>query len=478
MGQVTSNVMIESIDCTSPLSTCATLDTLFGGVVGTCNITSKICQCPLGYDGDDLWAFWNDCHVNVLTRTAVEYTATALAALCFVACVLGMTRLLIIWKILYWSDHNDFSTASQDQLGETPPPRTAGNQIVVSNETIPLANEPVREKSSPSAPVPKRRNTLQNLVPNVDLSEIQRPRTNARTNTFQQMVAERKRRRNTLGLILTWLFFSLFTLAFQIYRHLGFRFEQRVPFMLFCLPGIMTFALLGLWSLTYTWFSNLPSLRAFAAMFPSIRGNILVKYPHLVRNFTILNCIGVAITSWTLFFVLPMIDASYINPFLIKLTLGIFALQVAIFTCTHLSVCLVLLKLFRTFNKSTSPTATGEPTINSTSQVKFSEAELTVKVMLGLTLIAGPGFTAVILAGAFSPQVYHHFYFFFSFIFCGGANCGLVITYIFVFRMGSNQGSRRRGSSSSPNIATQKSFKKASIGEGQLSPISELTKLE
>ena len=337
------------INCTASGSTCEVNDNYLSSGSGTCDNNTNLCICPPGYDGNDIFRKWNDCHVHVDSRIAMESITTIIIATGCIFVLFSMVRSLIFWGIIYWKD-DEFEMNESPTLSPRPPsprPPSKGTlPIVVSSDTIPLNSEP----SIPSSPTPKRRSTL--TLPTVDMGELQSPRINARTNTFQQIVAERKRRRNTLLLLLVWLAYSFWALVFQVYVHLNHRIDQIYPLMLFSLCGVFTNAIWGLWLLTYTWFSNLPSLRTFANMFPSIRKNILVKFPNLVKYFTLFNVVLSGASSLAVFFILPIILPDAVGPFLLEIGLSVLAAQILIFTLTHLGVCFILLSLFKMLRTS------------------------------------------------------------------------------------------------------------------------------
>ena len=65
------------------MSRCEVQDYFFASGVGTCNLTTQLCECPTGYSGADMWSIWNDCHINIQQRDALEFALLALAILSF-----------------------------------------------------------------------------------------------------------------------------------------------------------------------------------------------------------------------------------------------------------------------------------------------------------------------------------------------------------------------------------------------------------
>jgi hypothetical protein len=459
MFRTTENLFTS---CTDPNSLCERPEALLGSGVGVCNVTSQLCECPSGYDGKDMFTTWNDCHISITSKHIVEYMATGFLTMCALASFLGIFRLLIHWGIIYWvnDEIDEFQTVPRIEPQNSSP--TMG--IIVSTETIPLTSEPT---SPQIVSPPKRRPTLQSFMPSVDLGELQAPRPNARTHTFQQMVIERKRRRNTLVLIVIWFLFSIFGLIFQIHRHLGYTFRQRLPLMLFSLAMTMSTVLWGLWMVTYTWFSNFPSLKTFAGMFPAVKGNILIKHPGFLKAFMLLNDTAITTCAFTFVLIIPLADEPSVGRTLYQTLISILGGGIVVFCLTHSAACLVLLRLFWVLRASSTDSKSGD------RNNKIGKGERTVLAVFGLTLLAGPFFTAWTFFMAFHPVGIRYSFFFLSALLVGGASAGLVSTYVFVFRMGSRYRVRKGSSSHSPNINSKKSFKRGSLDDKALTPLQE-----
>ena len=449
-------------NCTSPSSLCEHPENLLGAGAGTCNTTTLMCDCPPDYDGKDLFTSWNDCHISNMTRLVVEYLATGFLGLCALASFISIFRLLIHWGIIYWAadEVEEFQNMSPPETRSSVP-----RGIVVSTDTIPLSTDPSSPPPPLSPTAPKRRTTLQNLIPSLDLGELQTPKPNARTTTFQQTVTERKRRRNTLSLITIWLLFSVFALIFQGHRHMGVQFDERVPLMLVSLAMTMSTVVWGLWMMTYTWFSNFPSLKTFATMFPSVKGNVLIKHPNFLKVTMLVNCVLTTVAAMILVVIIPLIDEKNMGRQLYQGLASVAGVFIMIFCLIHSGACLVLLKLFRVLRT----------TSNKEGLQKFGKGERTVIGVLLLTCVAGPFFTIWMFVMAFHPIGIRYSFFFVSSLFVGGSCAGLVSTFVFVFRMGSKTRTRKSSTSHSPNINinSKKSFKRVSVEERPLSPLQE-----
>jgi hypothetical protein len=437
------------VNCSSSESLCESPEGIFSAAPGVCDASTGICACPAGYNGEDMFAAWNDCHVQIYQRDAFERTILVLMSVVVLATIMGIFKLLHLWGIIYWESDEVFDLAKP---GEAP---EATSKIIVSGDTVPLASE--MSNNSPSPLPPRRRNTL---IPSVDIGELQAPRPNARTNTFQQLMAERKRRRNTLTLLIVWLIFGVFGVVFQSYRALGYRLDQQMPMMFVSLAIMMTSIITGLWMISYTWFSNLPSLRMFAVMFPNIPGVSICKHPNILKAWMWLNLISIGICSMVILIIWPLTDKQNINHTTWCAAMVVLSIHILTFGTTHLVLSVVLIKLF-TALKNTSK--------QSSDQVRRTRGESTVKFINFLTLFSTPSFSAFAMFMAFHPVGFRYSYFFFTVLLAGGSFSALIATYIFVFRMGSRKRVRKgSGSNTVPPMErspSKKSFNRGSVGD-------------
>lgn len=457
------------------MSRCEVQDNFFASGVGVCNLTSQLCECPIGYSGADMWSTWNDCHINIQQRDALEYALLALAILSFSSSLLGLLTLLIKWGIIHWPQHFDddeqFDLSASPRGGGNSSPRTPAGKRVSDLKSPPpptplplvLLPEPAKLSGDQQQPASPLRRSRHSLLPRANLSELfLEPKANG-TNSFQQLQAEQKRRRNTVLVVSSWLIFSASLFTFSLLRVLyKIRIEQRNHLLLLSLGSTLFFALLALWLQAYTWFSNLPSLHLFAGMFPAIKNNVLVKYPTLFRNILVVNAVMFFFICFICWWILPMFLFVQ-NQTLSHLIFTLSALEVAFFTIVSNAVSMILISLFRTFEggEFTSNNGTGA---GVKKKKKFGQSERTVKGMIFLTSFAGPFFVVWMLVLAWDITAYRYSVLFFCGLFLAGTLASLVSAYIFVFRMSvggrGNKSPKNRQSSLSSRHAGQQRISK------------------
>lgn len=435
------------------ISQCEVNQGAFQSSVGVCNQTTQLCMCPEGYNGEDLWAVWNDCHIYVYQRDTFEIALLVLSAISLVASLLGLLTLLIKWEIIYWVGGAN-GGGEPFELALKPPSRLtvrspdtsklpasdASNRPPPSPLPLVLSEEPSRAiNDSPSAPTQRKSRT--SMIPKANLSELfLEPRANG-TNSFQQLQAEQRRRRNTTAVVVSWIFAGSCVFTFVLLRVLyKVRIEQNHHLLLLSMGSAMFFTLFALWLQVYTWFSNLPSLRLFSGMFPKIKNNILVRFPFLLRNLLILNGVMFFLASEICWWILPVFVGVQ-GQDMAKIVFTICAAEVLFFAMVSNSVSMILIRLFRTFengNELDGPKSGGR------KKRKFTNGENTVKTMIVLTSIAAPFFAIWMLVFCWSDAAFQFCLICFYGIALAASLASLVSTYIFVFRMSGAKASSPR----------------------------------
>lgn len=452
-------------NCSSPTSRCGIKDNYLNGEAGLCNETTQLCECPEGYSGEDLFIALNDCHIHIATKHGVQVWCTATVCLALLCTLLGVLRLLVRWRIIYWhqEDGDQFAMRDveksskdgqrgdlsamviveedQDGVNKSMPNRHGtGSGILMSSATFPNTTEETKSNQARSSQNLKRRNTLK-----LDMGELQIPRTNAQTNQFQQVVAERRRRRITLTLLTVWFCFGVSALVFQVLRHLGSRVEHRNPLMLLSLFVSFTSAVWGLWLFTYVLFSSLPGLRNYSTMFPSVGNSCLIRYPKCFQMFVACNCILVFLLGLAVFLIVPLLVPSFAEgSLMLPVSMSVLGSTILFFMVAHFTVCYLLTSMFRTLRSvSGGILAVDSSGVNrngpSSELNGFKESERTVRMIVIVTAVLGPLFTVWVIVVAFFPIAFRYTYFFFSFLYGGGSLVSLFVTYILVFRLGPQQ---------------------------------------
>jgi len=80
--------------------------------------------------------------------------------------------------------------------------------------------------------------------------------------------------------------------------------EQTAWYQLFFLAITIDFLIASVWLIIFVWWINLPSLMVFAAMYPSLKANPLVKYPRLVEFISVTNTTLALVLIFLFIFVL------------------------------------------------------------------------------------------------------------------------------------------------------------------------------
>ncbi|KAH9256514.1 hypothetical protein BASA81_005429 [Batrachochytrium salamandrivorans] len=460
------------------ISLCETNSGVFLSSVGVCNQTTQLCMCPEGYNGEDVWATWNDCHINIYQRDVLEICALVLSAISLVAALLGLVTLLIKWEVIYWGG----ASGEPFELAAKPPSRLTvvrspdssklptsdgSNRLLPSPLPLLLSEEPSRAiNDSPSAPAQRKSRT--SMLPKANLSELfLEPKANG-TNSFQQLQAEQRRRRNTAAVVISWICTGSCVFTFMLLRVLyKVRIEQNNHLLLLSMGSAVFFTLFSLWLQVYTWFSNLPSLRLFSGMFPKIKNNILVRFPFLLRNILILNAVVFFLACEICWWILPVFVGVQ-GQDMAKIVFTISSAEVLFFAFVSNSVSMILIRLFRTFENGNELDA---PTSGKKKR-KFTNGENTVKTMVFLTSIAAPFFAVWMLVFCWNDAAFQ----FCIILFCGIAVAAtlasLVSTYIFVFRMSGAKTSSPRNRattlSSRQNQPVGRQSKRASAVVGAL----------
>jgi hypothetical protein len=214
------------------VATCVCVSRLVDGV---CDAASGVCQCPSTHTGDDLVGRWNDCHIVKNTMHSLELaTAIILGVSVFVASV-AVLNVLRKWKVVEFRspqvETDDVPAALPPQSSPLVSDDGAGAMFLASPRPPSMANG-------------KRRNSLMA----VNFSSLQSPRTNAPSKAFQQRVAEVRRRRLTLALLVTIDVYAISAFVYQVSRIVTqIRIEQTWWFQLLALTFAVFFILLSLW---------------------------------------------------------------------------------------------------------------------------------------------------------------------------------------------------------------------------------------
>jgi hypothetical protein len=187
----------------------------------------------------------------------------------------------------------------------------------------------------------------------------------------------------------------------------------------------------------YAWYANLPNLLVFAAMFPSVKTNLLVKYPRMVKILATVNC---TIAFWgvlTVLFIVPMADPWLIHLVLVQIGMSLLALMILIIEGVMILVCVLLLKLFAEIesgDQSSSPAQAAASTVSG-MRPSFRQAVRTVQFVLVAVVVAGSAATALGLCMAFEPFSGRQFYLCVSIMLMAGGLVVIVASWIFAMRM-------------------------------------------
>ena len=370
--------MSSFVPCTDPESTCVNQQYSFGGVSGVCNNVTGLCICPEGYSGIDLLAIWNDCHIFEEARTVSEAMALVVNLIAMFLVIYGIARLLLSWEA---------------------------------------------------------RLTLVNGVPWVVFPE------SPADVSYQRQTMERRKRRIFMLIFANYLSFCLIGISFQLML-LGdpmYSVLQRPnPLGLFLISIQIGAIVVALYMVLFAWFDALPSFRLFSRMFPQVRTAFLVRYPNFIFLAVVINCALTCTLSFGVFFIYSLVRPDHVLTLIIPWGMTLFGMELSIYMCILMAVCILLLRLVKVFSddssgKGGSPRANG--TLSAEAKARFREAKHTIWAMFIVTMICGPVAVLLCMVMAWHPFALANFFFFVAVFQAAGACVAIFTVYVFVFRM-------------------------------------------
>jgi len=226
-------------------------DSLFGSR-GVCNLTSLECICPDGYSGRDDRLNYNDCHVNLSLQRTMWIIFVVMDIIAMIA-VCGA----FVYLCRHWS----------------------------------MVPEPAKR-------VTKRLSNFR--------SGDKKPRSMSLTSNAERKanaLAYSRNRDTMLGLYL-FISFTVCTLLYYVPFFTGdFPDMDHAWYQKLGLTLGANSILVGLWSVVYVWYRNLPSLNVFAKLF-NIK-SFLIRHPKAVKYTCYAHAILINIITFVLLFIVP-----------------------------------------------------------------------------------------------------------------------------------------------------------------------------
>lgn len=426
-------------NCTSPDSLCGTVDIVgLQGATGICNTASGECSCANGYSGTDFAARWNDCHIQAALDLLFTAAATVFTSSALLTSLAGVIILLRRWRVIRWEHEHGLvaAAAAEGQRDEA---------TVFDDAAAAMARSPAVDGSGGGSTRGRRPSTL----PTIDLAVLKAPSTNVRSTSYNKLVADYKRRRNTLWLLSNFALFSWAITVVQVTRHLGVRLEQVNGVQWFHIWATLTSLVWALYLSAYTWFCNLPSLRVFGAMFPQVASNLLIRYPSLVKYVAITNCVFTTVVMGVFCFAWPLADPERWDVWL-TVGLSVFSGLVFGYMVVMCLVCSLLLNLFDTYRSATSKDrpATAQSQAAQPSKA-LAAATNTVRLIVILVPFATALAVPLLLAMVWSSGGRRIWFILFSVLVIIGAAAVHIFTWVFVVRM-SPQADTAGGNAAAP----------------------------
>lgn len=221
------------------------------GVNGYCSSDNTKCICPSGYDGNDNWDDYGDCHVNINVRVAFNGVNAFVSFVSFLYSTYLMLQLIYLWRFDILPD------ILRDAF------ESLYNKVISLFTNCIKINE--NDGKHPSS------------------STSSHSKTNSHGKSFYNRNKQVRQAHQIIFCMLLLFFFGslgTFTYCILTTKHQSvYRYQNNVLLALsFNLAA--TSLLISIWGIVLLWFVSLPNLKVYGTLFSL--NSLFVRDPHFI----------------------------------------------------------------------------------------------------------------------------------------------------------------------------------------------------